>query len=47
MYCVSFFGEILKAYGNRLEHLKSLGYYITDNYILAIKYSKAVKENNK
>lgn len=42
MYCVSYYGDIIKAYGDKLNYLQSLGWFITSDKIEAIRYSKAV-----
>lgn len=46
MFTVDFNGTITKYYGTKLNHVKSLGFYCTDNYLLAVAYSNAIKIRN-
>lgn len=47
MYVVDYVGQITKYYGDKLKYMKSLGMFVTDNYLAAINYSNAVKTRNK
>ena len=46
MYVVDYVGQITKYYGDKLNYMKSLGMFVTDNYLAAINYSNAVKKRN-
>lgn len=42
MYCVSYYGDIIKAYGEKLKYYTSLGFYVCSNKIEAERYAQAV-----
>lgn len=46
MYVVDYVGQITKYYGEKLKYMQSLGMFTTDNYLIAINYSNAVKVRN-
>lgn len=42
MYCVSYYGDIIKAYGEKLKYFQSLGFYICSNKLDAERYALAI-----
>ena len=48
MWVVELSGEIVKVYSEeRLEYLKSLGFFVTDSYIRAVSYSNCLLNRGK
>ena len=48
MYIVKLSGEILKIHNtDRLNYLRSLGYFVTDSYIHALTYSCCLLNRGK
>ena len=47
MYVVDYVGEIYRFYGAKLKNCQELGMFTTPIYILAVRYSEAVKIRNK
>ena len=48
MWVVELSGEIMKVYNTeRLNYLKSLGFFVTDSYIRAVSYSNCLMNRGK
>lgn len=48
MWVVELSGEIVKVYSEeKLEYLKSLGFFVTDSYIRAVSYSNCLLNRGK
>ena len=48
MYVVELSGEIMKICNpERLNYLKSLGFFVTDSYIKAVSYSNCLMNRGK
>ena len=48
MYVVKLSGDILKIHNTeKLNYLKSLGYFVTDSYINALTYSNCLLNRGK
>ena len=48
MYVVELSGEIMKIYNTeRLNYLKSLGFFVTNSYINALRYSNCLMNRGK
>ena len=48
MWVVELSGEIMKVYSaEKLEYLKSLGFFVTDSYIRAVSYSNCLMNRGK
>ena len=48
MWVVKLSGDIMKIYNTeKLNYLKSLGYFVTDSYIKALTYSNCLRNRGK
>ena len=48
MYVVELSGEIMKIYNTeKLNYLKSLGFFVTDSYMNALNYSSCLMNRGK
>ena len=48
MYVVKLSGDIMKIHNtDKLNYLKSLGYYVTDSYVNALTYSNCLLNRGK